>query len=1057
MRLRSSFNLLTCTVLVLLALLLPVTRASAQLTSSIQGRVTDTSDAAVPGATVTATNEATGVARSDVSNADGLYRLRDLPPGPYQVRVELVGFKALVKSNIVVTAQASLNIDAVLEVGDLAETVAVTAAPPQIETTESRISTVIDARSIKSLPSIGRSLMWMTMLAPGIQGKAEDGRQGMCCDSLGGNAAPKLSSGGNEDKSVFLVDGVALHYGDGAGWGLAFTPNPDAVEEVRVSTNPTSAADGAMGGVQVQMVTKGGSNNFHGTGHYTFLDDGFNALPYGASKADVGEWYQRYFGATLGGPVVSNRLFFFGAYEGLREKRSAAGGSTAIVETQAFADWVKATRPNSIAANLLTAYAPAKYATENLVDVNGDGIPDMGTIPVDRPSERTGNQVNGRIDYLTRSGKDRFYATFWRTTNSVGNAAARPQFDGITLLPAMLTSVVNTHAFTPSMLNDVRLSYWTQSFDFHVVGEPYNVPTIVTDDGLGLGNPGFSREVQKVHTWDFHDTFEWNKGHHNFKMGGAYRHVYVTDPAYSLDGDIPLYNFATIVDFANDNPYRETRVIDAATGALRDPFTEYGNQQLSFFFQNEWRMADGLTLNYGVRWDNYFNLNMTGFSEPTTLYQPFYTSAQVNAAGIPGIVNKASKDSYDDTLTNFGPRVSIAWDPVKSGKTVYRAGFFVLPDEIRSVGPYRDYYGNPPRSSQVQAGPAYGIPIVYTGVAPNGRDSFPVNPGLTSVAVDEALGIFAGTRPSISGFPRDFKTPKTYDVNAAVEHQLFADVAVSATYHYRHTVNEELDFDANRFNGDMVDGSQDRLNPYYSSITVRTNLGRRSYHGLSLTARKRWSSGLSWSASYGYNAGWDNLGVQDVFQPDDEWARVEGATHTFKAFTIWDLPMFRDETGLLGKTLGGWQLSTAWNLESGFKVSPFSGAAYGAGGDFNADGRQNDRPDLPTGSLPSSISNAQWIAGAFSASLFPLPTTVRNGTLPRNYLTGPGYARVDAGLSKGFTLRPGMDLRFAIQASNLFNRINISSVQSSLTAGNFGQANGFYPMRTVQLSAKVTF
>ena len=214
-----------------------------------------------------------------------------------------------------------------LEVGETTQTVDVTAEVPQVETTQARISEVVSTGEIQSLPMIGRGLTWLTMMTPGVQGKAEDTRGGSLLRQHVEPGVPGLSSGGNERKAVFFVDGIALHYGDGFNWNLAFTPNPDAVEEMRVSTNPTSAEDGNISGVQVQMVTKGGTNGYHGTGHYTFLDDSLNALPYGASSDSVGSWYQRYFGGTIGGPIIKDRLFFFGGFEGLRERRATTGGA----------------------------------------------------------------------------------------------------------------------------------------------------------------------------------------------------------------------------------------------------------------------------------------------------------------------------------------------------------------------------------------------------------------------------------------------------------------------------------------------------------------------------------------------------------------------------------------------------------------------------------------------------------------------------------------------------------------------------------------------------------
>jgi Carboxypeptidase regulatory-like domain len=1040
--------------------LAPTVRA--QVTSTIQGRLTDPSDAVVAGSSVQVTNEATGASRTVQSAADGYYRVPDLLAGTYEIRVEQTGFKTFVRKGIDLNSQATLNIDIALEVGETTQTVNVVAEVPQVETTESRISEVVNTDQIRALPMIGRGLTWLTMLAPGVQGKAEDSRAGLCCDSLSSLASPGLSSGGNERKAVFFIDGIALHYGDGFNWNLAFTPNPDAVEEMRVSTNPTSAEDGNISGVQVQMVSKGGTNAYHGTGHFTFLNDAFNALPYGANRDSVGSWYQRFFGGTVGGPIVKDRLFFFGGFEGLRERRATTGGqgissgaSTAVVETEAFKNWVVGTRPNSVAAQILQQYPPFRYATDDLVDVNDDGIPDLGTVVLDRPSNRTGYQYNARIDYQSHSAKDRIYGSFWRNKPDQHGVNVRPTFDDRTKTGAYLISVVNTHTFTANSLNDARFSYWDLKYDYSIVSGAYNVPCVGTDDGFGLGPCSYSLELFDSPVYDMRDTFSWNHGRHNIKIGGAYRHIYMTDPTY-LTGDIPAYQFASIIDFANDNPYVETRYLDAGTGKQRDPFVEAMDQQLSFFVQNVWQIRPGLTLNYGLRWDDYFNYPVTGLSKPRETWGPVFTASQVNAQGITAVRNQKIEDSFKSDLNNFGPRISLAWDPTGKGRTVIRGGFFILYDEGLTLNAYRNLYGNPPLSSLVQAGPQYGIPAVY-GLAPEGTRDFPINPGLTGPEIDPELGIFTGTRPNLAGYPVDYNTPKTYDINAAFEHQLLNNMAVTVAYHYRKTPNELFSFDANRFSGDLVDGLLDRLNPNYGAINTYTNRGARRYHGLIVEMKKRFAQGWQMNATYGYNNSIDRFGSTEVFQPAVDTGRTEGATHTFKLYSIWQLPLLSGKSGALATALGGWQLSTILNFESGGRFTPTTGAAYGNGGDFNADGSRSDRPDLPSTDVPRSFSKDQWMNGALTADIFPLPDTVRDGTLPRGYFIGPGYARVDAALTKTFPIKERVQVQFQVEASNLFNRVNIAGVSSSLTSATFGRATSFYPMRAVQLSIKGIF
>ncbi|MGH9838183.1 MAG: carboxypeptidase regulatory-like domain-containing protein [Blastocatellia bacterium] len=1032
----------------------------AQVTSAIQGQITDPSGAAIVGSTLKVTHEATGVSRTGQSAPDGYYRIPDLLPGKYEVRVEQPGFKTLIRKGIELNSQSVLNLDLSLEVGETTQTLQVTAEVPQIETTESRISEVLSTEQIRSLPVIGRGLVWLAMTIPGVQGKAEDNRGSFCCDGLSFLAEPVFSSGGNELKSNFFLDGISLGYGGSRPWNLTFAPNLDAVEEMRVSTNPTSADQGRISGVQVQMVTKGGTNTLHGTGHYTFLEDSFNALPYGASRQSVGQWYQRYFGGTLGGPIIKDRLFFFGAFEGLRQKRPVAAGASVIVETEAFKNWVVSTRPNSVAARLLSSHRPFRYATDNLRDVNGDGIMDLGTVAMDRPSDRKGNQYNARVDYQTASGKDRFYGSFWRTRPDQFILDARPTLDYHVQNGSNFISAVHSRTFTPNSLNEFRFSTWDLLWDWSFATDSYHVPCVQSQDGLGFpstfsGACSFSRELFKNRAYDFGDTFSWNRGAQSWKFGGSYRSSYYIDPTL-LFGDTPVYNFRSVIDFANDNPFQETRNVDAATGKLRDPFVEAKNQLLSFFAQNSWQLRPGLTVNLGLRWDYFHPFPVAGIEKSRNTFGPVFTSDQVTPQGIVAVRNQKVEQSFDRDFNNFGPRISLAWDPTRSGRTVIRGGFFVLYDEIDSTNVTRNYYQNPPISSRLDAGPQFGIPIVY-GIAPVGTRDFPVNPALVGPRIIPELGIFAGTRPNLTGWAQGFAQPKVYDANVAFQRQVLKDLAVTVAYHYRRTTNDGFGFNANRFSGDLVDGRLDRLNPHYGAINTNVNWGRRIYHGLVLEASKRLSHGWQLNASYSYHNGRTNFGGTEAFNPEVDWARDEPATHSTKMNALWELPFLRTRRDVVGTVFGGWQLATIWNFESGPYFNPASAAIYGAGGDFNADGQTGDRPDLPATSVPRSYSHEEWLRGALSASIFPLPNTVRNGTLPRNYFRRPGYARIDASLAKRFRINERATIQFRAEASNLLNQVNISGASSSLASTSFGRASSFYPMRAVQLSVKLLF
>jgi Carboxypeptidase regulatory-like domain/TonB dependent receptor len=1029
------------------------------ITGTIQGHISDTSGASVPKAAVKVTNESTGVSRTGYSADDGYYRVPDLLPATYEIRVELAGFKTLIKSGIEVTTQSTVNLNLTLEVGEVTETVNISAEEAQIETTTARISEVVSEKEVRSLPLPGRGVLNLVTMTPGVTGKSEPGYG--CCDVFSNFGVPYITSGPNEKKSNFLLDGMSLRYGEGSEWAATFSPNPDAVTEVRVSTNPTSAEFGLMSGPLVQIVTKGGTNDFHGTGHITLQGDELNAVPFRSTREDIPNSYTRLFGGTLGGPIIKERLFFFGAYEGLREQ--AASSSIVLTETQAFKDFVVSTRPNSVAAKLFQDFPPFRYPTSGFVDADGDGIPELGEVVLDKANRRTGKQFNARMDYQSLSGQDRIYGSWWYSRPDTLTPGVREAFNNLSYNSGRYIGAQYTHTFSPNALNEARFGYAHHGLVNDYTGNVMHVPELITDDGLYMGNGAFSHQIFPTRTPEFTDIFSLNRGRHGIKIGGTFRHS-VIDQDVLLEGDDPQYLFTSMLDFANDHPYQETRDLDAKTGKARPGALNTSGKELTFFVQNTWQVKPNLTFNYGLRWDSYFS-NWLGAGRDN--WEPILTSSQATAEGISKLINQKVDRFYKTDWNNFGPRVSLAWDPSGQGKMSIRGGFFVLYDEINHQ-PLYQLATNPPANALVFAGPERGIPIVY-GLAPEGTRDFPPNPNLAVPEVSPE-GAFVGTRPGLSGVVQDIKSPLTYDMNVGVEYQLFRDWMVFGNYRYRRNNNDLYALNANRYTGDLVDGRLDQLNPYFDQMYILTNLGRRRYHGMVFGANKRFNQGLQLSASYTYNNGKDNYvnstdntyiaSGTNNFDPSIDWGRDDIA-HVFHVHSVWELPILRGKSGWVAGVFGGWQLNTIWNLQSGGFFIPTSSSGFGEGGDFNADGQRGERPDTPTGNVPPSFSKDEWLRGAMSASIFPLPDTVRAGNLPKDFFRRPGYARVDAAFVKGFPIPIGRaeraNLQVRFEAFNLFNHINIRGISSSLSSANFGQVTSAYNMRTVQLSLKFIF
>ncbi|MGH9429097.1 MAG: hypothetical protein ACRD2L_22675, partial [Terriglobia bacterium] len=316
----------------------------------------------------------------------------------------------------------------------------------------------------------------------------------------------------------------------------AKSPNPDAVEEVRVSTHPHTAELGRISGPQVQIVSKGGTNSFHGTSHFTFQDSSLNARPYFARSVPDSNY--RLFGGTVGGPIVKDRLFFFGAYEGLKSK--VAGATTALVETQQFRDQVLQLRPNSSAAKVYQTVPPLRYPTEGLRDrgrllpgggysTDPDGIPDVGTVSVDSPFKRRGTQFNIRSDYQFSNGKDRLFGSYWYTRPEWGSNELRPSFFVETFTRVQSINVVHTRAFTPNILNEARFGTVEIAFEqaYPKLAEIINIPYLFSDDGGVSINAPFEN-IYHSRTYQFAGNLSINRGKHAFKVGGDYRSSLLT-------------------------------------------------------------------------------------------------------------------------------------------------------------------------------------------------------------------------------------------------------------------------------------------------------------------------------------------------------------------------------------------------------------------------------------------------------------------------------------------------------------------------------------------------
>ena len=1047
-----------------LLLLFPL-MASAQFGSAIQGTVTDSQQALVPEATVRVTNTTTGVTREAVTSADGVFRVTSLGPGTYRIEVEKTGFGKAQRDTVTLGISETIRVDFALEPSGVSETVTVATRAPLVETEQGRVSGRVDRLQLQEMPLSGRNLYNLIALQPGVTGRgisASISGGGGANDSFAGESAPAINASGQRDEAnSFTVDDTSTN-GVARGGITNLTPNTESVEEVRVVANNFSAVDGRNPGAQIQVITKAGTNDFHGSGSYYFQGDKLSAR--NVFEQSVPEFEKNQFGYSLGGPVVRNRIFFFTSYEGLRQ--SGARGSTFTVETPAFRNFVLQTRPNSIAAQLLRTFAPAVDPSSNFRDLGSpapgantigpaDGIMDVGQATFVPEAWRRGNQFNGRIDYELSPGRDRLYGNFYRTTSYAVTGGIRPPFNRPTPNTTHFGNINYTHTFSSSTLNEVRVGV------MRLVGLPdtprhLEIPGITITGASGFGQSGYPNGWWQTN-WHFKNVFTWVKSAHMLKTGAELRQMYGS--ATNTNNYIPAYSFSSLLNFVDDEPLQMTRYVDPRTGEPVTAYSELTQTEWALFINDDWKVNRNLTINAGVRYENYGTFKDSDGTLRNIVLGSGSTFAERLASARVDFVDKF----FPTDNNNIGPRLGFAWDPTGTGQTAVRGGYGLAFDRLMNL-PAENYRHSPPLRASVVLGQQFGTPLfTYSlGDASKAYLGYPVDPALR-VGLDPRNGVI-GARVNLTVVDPDLKSPYVHNWFLGVQREIMFGIVADANYVGslgRHLHNA---YNVNRFVGDLIDGRFDGYNPSFSSISMVTSTSRSRYHGGTLALKRNFQQGFLLQGAYTFGKAMDdtdlavgNTAIQDAANLRGEWA-VAGydATHKVSVVGLWEMPFFRG-SGLTHKLLGGWQLAGSAILQSGAPLNVVNNAAYPTG-DFNADGTGGDRPNAPDASVKQSgWTKDEYLTGIFRVSDFPRPLAGQNGNLVRNAFRGPGYIDVSLSLSKKFKFNAQWAGEFRLDAFNALNRVNLGDPAMDLSSTNFGRSTSQLAPRAFQLGLRLRF
>ncbi len=1079
-----------------------VSPALAQVrTGGFAGTIKDATGAVLPGVEITVRNQATNVTRTAVTNDRGEYRIANLQPGLYEVRIELEGFKRLVSSDNEVTVGEIRTLDATLEVGDITEMLTVTSLSTAVNTQDSQPSTLIDSDRIVDLPLNGRNVYALALVAPGVVPA-----MGSVAQTGGANSESFMAAGTRARGNNFTLDG-AHNTNDGISGLPTLTPSVDAVQEFRLIRNNFSAEYGTHSGAVINVVTKSGTNEFHGTVYEFHRNDALDATDVFArydtatKEKDKSPLKWNQFGFTFGGPLMKDKVFFFGGYEGFRERRGVT--QVTRVETPEFRQYVAQNFPGSVADTIfkqIPAVAPNRDI-QTVGQIAADEslwcyFCDLSTYPQDLPVtgivDASGSNPNDRDQYHIRIDANFSEKTqvFGRYDINDGEAKAlffaRPNGGGdINPYRQQVLNLTFQHSFTPTVLNEFRFGYSYGREDF-VVESPH-IPMNYFTGGYGsvdntiggfLGEPQlFTRDALQ---WQ--DIVSFNIGDHFFRAGFDVR----TPKEDSDFGNTsrPLLLYTGIFDFALDSPYYISAGIDPQTGQLSGTPREFQSTEVGWFIQDDWKIHPRLTLNLGLRWD-YFAPTTEGNGKLSNMRFPRGDTyfERIRYATV-GPVDKL----YERDFNNFAPRLGFAWDVFGDSSTSLRGGYGVSYDKIFfNVGANSRF--NPPYFGLTQLSDVFfgddlsNFPLL-------GDDPNDLFGGFLGKQVAEPLGFdeyggVVGRRISLRVLDPAIRDSYVHSFFLGLQRELPWEMVVEANV--QATYGRKLGFigNPNRFTGDRLgwpnplgeyEGrtSIDRIHPSFTSFNLRQNRITSNYHGFNVQLAKRMTQGISFQAAYTLGKSLDynsdvfgqgsNAGGSDIFFSDPlnialDYGRSNfDIRHRFVTSFLWEIPVMRDQKGVLGAILGGWELTGAFPIQSSL---PFSVWNTSRTADYNRDGTFNDRPNEPSfgNKLQGDPSTKEFIAGVMTRDQFPTPTLGTNGNLGKNTFDGPNFWTVDMGLFKSFKLPINEESRLQFRAEffNLFNRVNLFLPSPNLSSTFFGQSTAAFAPREIQLALKVIF
>jgi hypothetical protein len=1073
----------------------------------ISGQVSDATGAAVPNCAITATNAQTGFKRSAITSDSGLYVFAGLSEGTYAVRAQKEGFRPTEQTGVVLDAATRRSIDFRLEIGGLAESVTVSAAVEQVQTASGDVTRVIGSRQLSQIALNGGNYTQLLRLIPGAVATTLD-PFGLALSTTG-----QRINGIRTDSIAFHVDG-AENMDNGGNSNAAINPSADAIAEVKILTSGYSAEFGGRSGALVNVVTKSGTQRYHGTLFEFVRNDDFDARTFFARQVDPLRFND--FGYTLGGPVfipqkwntAKDKLFFFASQEWKYGHTGATRLNTVPTQQERAGDFRNSSLPapvdplnglpfadRVIPAARFSHDGPRLLTPLPLPNFGGPG----GNYSATGISRVDPRELLVRFDYVVSPKTQinyRWVHDEWAILDAFQGSGlgivpgGRPR-------PAYVTVLETSHIFSPSTMNHFSFSL---SHDI-IVGDPQN--SLLKRSTLGVTGPellpgnrfgtvpdlsfsGFAGYNSGDRIKKNNSIFQWREdfskvwGTHSLKVGA---HV-----TRSRTDENIRFNDQGAVTFTTSARLTTRNVVgDVLLGNFQN-YTESGADadywgrfnEIDLYFQDSWKVSRRLTVEMGVRY-NYIPAFYNVLGNTSTFVPGLFDRTKApQVAAADGSITPGTGDPYNG-LAFFGSsfpekakgRISAASDSslqrlfVGLSRAAYETNY-------GNIGPRASFaydpFGRGKTSVRAGFGIFYDRTPTNTLINPSGNPPFNVTSSIFDGNIDSPAGGTARAFPSnLSMIPRSFKDPSVISYNFGVQQEVTHNVILDVGYvgnlgkHLLRTINLNQLPVGTRLNAPNSAINVNALRPYlgYGSINMTDHGDNSNYNSLQITASRRMQNGLSLTANYTWSRTLDTSsgGPQDSYNARADYGlSAVHRAHLLNVNYIYELPFFRrHSSGLVRSVLGGWEVAGVTTYQSGAPNSltvPSDVARIGA---------SSSRATLIAN--PNLASGERTLARWFNTEAALAPEKMVQGVFGnggRNVLIGPGFNQWDLSLLKVFAFQEKARLQFRAESFNIVNHPSFTGIDTTVRldsvgkpAGTYGAVTGAGPARVLEFGLKL--